>query len=84
MALEARWDSPEIVQDDLAEWFCFAFSPAEGEAFFLQREVDHPPAPQFGLSVTRGLFTADTAGRIVESLGIAGARVAQVNDEPAP
>lgn len=29
-ALEERWGAPEIVHDDFAEWFCFAFSPAEG------------------------------------------------------
>ena len=78
-ALEERWGGPEIVHDDLAEWLCLAFSPVEGEAFFLQREVDHPPTPQFGLSVTKGLFSADAAGRIVDALGITGARVTQVN-----
>lgn len=83
-ALEERWGGPETVYDDLAEWVCFAFSPAEGEAFFLQREVEHPPTPQFGLSVTRGLFSVEAAGRIVEALGIATARVTQVNAEAAP
>jgi hypothetical protein len=83
-ALEERWGGPETVYDDLAEWVCFAFSPTEGEAFFLQREVDHPPTPQFVLSVTRGLFSAEVAGRIVDALGIAGAWVAQVSAVVAP
>ncbi|MFD0007152.1 hypothetical protein ACFVJ4_32635 [Streptomyces sp. NPDC127178] len=80
-ALEERWGSPETVYDSLAEWVCFAFSPAEGEAFFLQREMDNPPTPQFGLSVTRGLLFPEAAEQIVEALQIAGARVTQLNDE---
>jgi hypothetical protein len=80
-SLEERWGRPETVRDSLAEWVCFAFSPAEGEAFFLQREVDNPPTPQFGLSVTRRLFAAKAAEQIVEVLGIAGSRVTQLNDE---
>jgi hypothetical protein len=82
-ALEQRWGGAEAVCDDLAEWVCFAFSPMEGEAFFLQREVHHPPAHGFVLSVTEGLFSSDGAGRIVEALGIAGARVTQVTAEAA-
>lgn len=82
--LEERWGGPEAVFDDLAEWVCFAFSPVEGEAFFLQREAHHPPSPGFLLSVTEGLFSAETAGQIVEALGISGARLIQVNDEAAP
>ncbi|MFC9647080.1 hypothetical protein [Streptomyces sp. NPDC056937] len=46
-ALEERWGDPETVNDH-AEWVCFAFSPAEGEVFFLLREVHHPPAPGAG------------------------------------
>ncbi|MFJ1915844.1 hypothetical protein ACIOGX_28365 [Streptomyces sp. NPDC088147] len=80
-ALEERWGDPETVHDALAEWVCFAFSPADGEAFFLQREVHHPPAPGFILSVTKGLFSVEAAGRIVEVLGIAKARVIQVSAE---
>jgi hypothetical protein len=49
-SLEGRWGRPEAVRDSLAEWVCFAFSPVEGEAFSLQREVDNPPTPQFGIS----------------------------------
>ncbi|GGZ04268.1 hypothetical protein GCM10010365_24000 [Streptomyces poonensis] len=82
-ALEERWGGPETVYDDLAEWVCFAFSPVKGEAFFLQRETEHPPMPQFGLSVTRGLFSAGAAAQIVEALGIVGARLTQVNAEVA-
>ncbi|MFF3990596.1 hypothetical protein ACFY0B_39305 [Streptomyces sp. NPDC001797] len=78
-ALEERWGSAETACDSLAEWLCFAFSPVEGEAFLLLRETEHPPTPQFGLSVTSGLFSASVAERIVEALGIAGARVTQVN-----
>ncbi|MFE1961014.1 hypothetical protein [Streptomyces sp. NPDC059479] len=83
-ALEERWGDPETVNDDLAEWVCFAFSPAEGEAFCLQRELHHPPAPGFILSVTRGLFSVEAAGRIVEALAITTSRVTQVNAEAAP
>ncbi|MEO3973155.1 hypothetical protein [Streptomyces sp. CAU 1734] len=83
-ALEERWEAPEIVRDCLAEWYCFAFSPSEGEAFFLQQEVENPPAPGFGLSATRALFSADSAGRMVGALGIAGARVTHVNAEADP
>ncbi|MFM9709098.1 hypothetical protein [Streptomyces galilaeus] len=80
-ALDERWGGPEAVRDDLAEWVCFAFSPVEGEAFLLHREAHHPPAPGFVLSVTGGLFSVDAAARIHEVLGIAGARVTQVNAE---
>ncbi|MFI8233964.1 hypothetical protein ACIGDI_34685 [Streptomyces sp. NPDC085900] len=80
-ALEKRWGPAETTCDNLGEWHCFAFSPAEGEAFLLLREVENPPTPQFGLSVTTGLFSPSAADRIVESLGIAGARVTQVNAE---
>ncbi|MFD7119728.1 hypothetical protein ACFWAA_22235 [Streptomyces sp. NPDC059922] len=79
-ALEERWGDPETVNDH-AEWVCFAFSPAEGEVFFLLREVHHPPAPGFILSVTKGLFSVRAADRIVEVLGISTARVTQVNAE---
>jgi hypothetical protein len=82
-ALEERWGGPESVCDDLTEWVCFAFSPAEGEAFFLQREAQHPPAHGFVLSVTGGLFFVDAVGQIVRVLGIAGARVTAVNAEAA-
>jgi hypothetical protein len=78
--LEKRWGSPERVFDDLAEWICFAFSPGEGEAFFLQREAENPPTACFGLSVTSGLFTAEVAEEIIKALGI-GARVTHVNPE---
>ncbi|WP_416958392.1 hypothetical protein [Streptomyces sp. Agncl-13] len=78
-ALEERWGGAETACDSLAEWLCFAFSPTEGEALLLLREVEHPPTPRFGLSVTSGLFSASAAERIVEALGIAGARVTQVN-----
>ena len=83
VALEERWGSAETAYDSLAEWLCFAFSPAEGEAFLLLREVEHPPTPQFGLSVTSGLFSASAAERIVEALGIAEARVTRVNADAA-
>lgn len=83
VALEERWGSAETAYDSLAEWLCFAFSPAEGEAFLLLREVEHPPTPQFGLSVTNGLFSTSAAERIVEALGVAGARVTQVNADAA-
>ncbi|WP_234388691.1 hypothetical protein [Streptomyces sp. AS58] len=83
-ALEYRWGSPEVVSDYLAEWVCFAFSPGEGQAFFLQREVHHPPAPGFILSVTRGLFFTEAAELIVRALGIAGARVVRMTEEAWP
>ncbi|MER5617790.1 hypothetical protein [Streptomyces sp. NPDC002215] len=82
--LEERWGAPEITHDGFAEWFCFAFSPAEGEAFILLRQVDHPSVPGFVLSVTAGLFSLEAAERIVEVLGIAEARVTHLNDEAAP
>ncbi|MCZ0211218.1 hypothetical protein OZK63_38250 [Streptomyces sp. UMAF16] len=34
-ALEERWGVQEATRDDFAEWFAFAFSPAEGGAFIL-------------------------------------------------
>ncbi|WP_232839385.1 hypothetical protein [Streptomyces triticisoli] len=83
-ALEERWGAPETVCDDFAEWFCFAFSPAEGEAFILLRQVDRAPVAGFVLSVTKGLFSPEAAERIVEALETAGARVTQVNAEEAP
>ncbi|WP_333738944.1 hypothetical protein [Streptomyces sp. IBSBF 2806] len=82
-ALEKRWGAPEAVHDDLAEWVCFAFSPIGDQAFFLQREVNHSPSPQFILSVTKGIFSEDAAGQIVKALGIPGARVTEVNVEAA-
>lgn len=72
------------MRDDLAEWLCFAFSLVNGEAFFLQRDVYHPPTHEFVLSVTAGLFSVNAAGRIVEALGVAGARATHVSDEAAP
>ncbi|RPK66231.1 hypothetical protein EES42_24250 [Streptomyces sp. ADI95-17] len=81
--LEDRWGAPEIAHDDFAEWFRFAFSPAAEEAFILLRQVDHPPVPGFVLSVTAGLFSSEAAERIVEVLGIPGARVTHLNDEAA-
>ncbi|WP_328433130.1 hypothetical protein [Streptomyces sp. NBC_00425] len=83
-ALEERWGSPDTVRDDLAEWVCFAFTPAEGEAFFLQRELHHPPSNGFVLSVSEGLFCGDTVHGIVAALGIAGAQVTHVNAEATP
>lgn len=82
--LEARWGAPEIAVDDFAEWFCFAFSLAEGEAFILLREVHHPPVAGFVLSVTKVLFTPEAAGRIVQALGIPGARITHRNSEATP
>ncbi|MFI6405692.1 hypothetical protein [Streptomyces sp. NPDC050548] len=79
--LEERWGGAETAYDSLGEWLCFAFSPAEGEAFLLLREAEHPPTPLFLLSVTSGLFSSSAADRIVEALGIAGARVIEVNAE---
>ncbi|MFJ6704943.1 MULTISPECIES: hypothetical protein [unclassified Streptomyces] len=80
-ALEERWGSPEITSDDFAEWFCFAFSPAEGEAFLLLRQVHHPVEPGFVLSATKGLYSAEVAERIVQALDIPGARITRVNAE---
>ncbi|GAA3063386.1 hypothetical protein [Streptomyces glomeratus] len=80
-ALEERWGAPEITEDDFAEWFCFAFSPAEGEAFILLRQVHHAPVAGFVLSVTRGLFSPAAADRIVRALDIAGARITHLNSE---
>ncbi|MFJ7258426.1 hypothetical protein ACIQWV_39475 [Streptomyces sp. NPDC098085] len=80
-ALEERWGTPEFVSGDLGEWVCFAFSSAEGESILLQREVEHPPAPGFLLSVTSGLFSTQAVSRIIEALGIPDAQVIQVNEE---
>jgi hypothetical protein len=80
-ALEERWGAPEVARDDFAEWFCFAFATAEGEAFVLLREVAHPPAPGFVLSVTKGLFSLEAADRIVRRLDVAGARITHTNAE---
>ncbi|MGW7667501.1 hypothetical protein ACWGJX_10195 [Streptomyces sp. NPDC054775] len=82
-ALEERWGAPEVAEDDFAEWFCFAFSPAKGEAFILLRQVRSAPVPGFVLSVTEGLFSTEAAERIVEALAIPGARVTHVNAEAA-
>lgn len=80
-ALAERWGEPEITSDDFAEWVCFAFSPAEGEAFILLRQVHHPPVAGFVLSVTRGLFSPAAADRIVEILDIPGTRITHTNAE---
>lgn len=80
-ALEERWGGPETVRDDFAEWICFAFCSAEGETFFLQREVHHPPVAGFILSVTKERFSPEAADRIVEALDIADARIARMNAE---
>ncbi|MFB7247360.1 hypothetical protein CW362_21835 [Streptomyces populi] len=80
-ALEERWGASEIARDDFAEWFCLAFSLTEGEAFILLREVEHPPVAGFVLSVTKGLFSPEAAGRIVQALGVPGARITHTNDE---
>ncbi|MEV6993208.1 hypothetical protein AB0N87_29085 [Streptomyces sp. NPDC093228] len=82
-ALEERWGAPELTEDDFAEYFCFAFSPAKGEAFILLQQVHHAPVPGFVLSVTEGLFSTEAADRIVEALAIPGARVTHVNSEAA-
>ncbi|MGW1605337.1 hypothetical protein [Streptomyces eurythermus] len=84
VALEERWGKPDVVQDDLAEWVCFAFSLSENEVFLLQREADHPPAPGFILSVTRILFSAEAASKIAGALGIPRAQVTHVNAEANP
>ncbi|MEH0433811.1 hypothetical protein QBB34_47450 [Streptomyces stelliscabiei] len=83
-ALEERWGAPESVHDSLAEWDCFAFSPSDGEAFFLQREANQSPAPGMILSVTEGLFSKPAVGQIVAALGISGVQVTQVNAEATP
>ncbi|MFG2131495.1 hypothetical protein ACGFNV_27255 [Streptomyces sp. NPDC048751] len=80
-ALEERWGAPEITEDDFAEWFCFAFSPVEGEAFILLRQVHHAPVGGFVLSVTEGLFSLEAADRIVQALDISGTRITHVNAE---
>ncbi|MFJ6565499.1 hypothetical protein ACIQMV_37795 [Streptomyces sp. NPDC091412] len=82
-ALEERWGATEIAHDDFAKWFCFAFSPAEGEAFILLLQVDHPVAG-FVLSVTKGLFSPEAAERIVQALDIPGARITRTNSEATP
>lgn len=79
--LEERWGAPEVVRDDFAEWFCFAFATAEGEAFVLLRQAERPPAAGFLLSVTEGLFSQEAADRIVRSLDVAGARITRTNAE---
>lgn len=83
-ALEERWGASEIAVDDFTEWFCFAFSLTEGEAFILLREVHHPPVAGFILSVTKGLFSPESAGRIVQALGVPGARITHRNAEATP
>ncbi|MER8032948.1 hypothetical protein ABTZ78_28745 [Streptomyces bauhiniae] len=82
--LEERWGAPEVTEDDFAEWFCFAFSPAQGEVFILLRQVHHAPVGGFVLSVTEGLFSREAADRIVQALDIAGARITDVNAEVTP
>ncbi|WP_432138537.1 MULTISPECIES: hypothetical protein [unclassified Streptomyces] len=83
-SLEGKWGDPEIVCDALAEWLCFAFSLDEGGAFFLQRETENPPTPLFILSVTRDLFFAESAARIVDALGIPETRIVHLSDEFVP
>ena len=80
-ALEERWGAPEIAEDDFAEWLCFAFSPAAGEAFLLLRQVHDAPVGGFVLSVTEGLFSREAADRIIRALDISGARITHVNAE---
>jgi hypothetical protein len=79
--LEERWGAPEVVRDDLAEWFCFAFATAEGEACVLLRQAEHAPAAGFLLSVTGGLFSPEAADRIVRDLDVPGARITGTNAE---
>ncbi|MCZ2525746.1 hypothetical protein [Streptomyces sp. HB2AG] len=83
-ALEERWGAPEIARDDFAEWFCFAFSPAKGEAFILLRQVGDAPVAGFVLSVTKGLFSPGSAERIIQALDIPGARITHTNVEATP
>lgn len=79
--LEERWGAPEIAEDDFAEWLCFAFSPMEGEAFILLRQVHHPPVAGFVLSVTRGLFSLEAAERVLQALDIPGVQITHMNAE---
>ncbi|MET8290092.1 hypothetical protein ABZV80_33475 [Streptomyces sp. NPDC005132] len=80
-AIEERWGTPEITGDDFAEYFCFAFSQAEGEAFILLRHMHHAAVPGFVLSVTERLFSTEAADWIIEALEIPRARVTHVNAE---
>ncbi|MEV5784570.1 hypothetical protein [Streptomyces sp. NPDC052287] len=80
-ALEERWGAPEITRDDFAEYFCFAFSPAKGEAFLLLRDRHHAPVPGFIVSVTKELFSREAADKIIEVLAIPGVSVTHVNAE---
>ncbi|MGW0801274.1 hypothetical protein [Streptomyces sp. NPDC002692] len=80
-ALEERWGAPEITRDDFAEYFCFAFSPATGEAFLLLRDRHHAPVPGFIVSVTKKLFSREAADKIIEVLAIPGVSVTRVNAE---
>ncbi|MEU5979681.1 hypothetical protein [Streptomyces sp. NPDC047315] len=83
-ALEERWGGPETVRDDFAEWICFAFCSAEGETFFLQREVHQPPVAGFILSVTRERFSPEVADRVVQALDIPDVRIVRINGEATP
>ncbi|MFG2424988.1 hypothetical protein ACGFWD_39005 [Streptomyces sp. NPDC048448] len=80
-AIEERWGAAEITEDDFSEYFCFAFSPAEGEAFILLRHMHHAAVPGFVLSVTERLFSTEAADWIIEALEIPRARVTHVNAE---
>ncbi|MFJ4931610.1 hypothetical protein [Streptomyces sp. NPDC088736] len=80
-ALEERWGAPEITRDDFAEYYCFAFSPAKGEAFLLLRNRHHAPVPGFIVSVTKELFSREAADKIIEVLAIPGVSGTRVNAE---
>ncbi|MFF7258544.1 hypothetical protein [Streptomyces microflavus] len=73
MAVYRRWGRPDIGVDSLAEWLCFAFALPSGEKFTLQREACNPPTPGFLLSVTKELFSAETAGQLIKALDISEA-----------
>lgn len=75
----SNYEPLEITEDDFAEWLCFAFSPAQAEAFILLRQVHHASVAGYIFSVTDGLFSTEAADRIVEALAIPGARVTHVN-----
>ncbi|MFF7280611.1 hypothetical protein [Streptomyces griseorubiginosus] len=77
--LEERWGPAELTRDDFAEWWCFAFAPAEGEAFLLLRAVRDAPADGFILSATSGLFSPRAADLLVRGLGVPGGRVVRLN-----
>ncbi|MFE2976949.1 hypothetical protein [Streptomyces sp. NPDC059258] len=83
MDLYRRWGRPDVGEDSLAEWLCFAFALPNGEKFALQREAYHPPTPGFLLSATQALFSVEAAEQVIVALEIPGAFAVELSPEAA-